>query len=537
MFLPSAVASAAASAPGAAAVTLTAEETKFLGGDVEHTHLVRGLDFALLQKMRREEKKRAKEEAEEKEEEGHDAERGGGGDEEGRAAVPPSSSSLLPLPTPESELGRVALSTLLVGERRKRKQWDTRRAAESFLPRRTAYLFDLSGDDEGEGDAGGEERGAAPSHSSRRSAPLPRGLGFPLELGAPTTLVRAAADCPKPRALISSTELESGGGGGGGSANSLLERLAKIMLYVSGGASSGGGKKKRKKKGRGEEAGGTAVAPAATAPFPLFGGGAELSVDAATASAAFESVKAAAAGKEDEQMGTAAEPVDADDDIFGDAGRDYEPTVEGVVAGPVRPLPPPGGASFDAEAAYGSSAYPTADEHEEEAAGGWGGSAREEGVAAKAAPKSRTAAARLRRRADGVGDRAARRAAVAPGGLEADDEEDAYAELYPGMAGFGREAYSDEDEEDGKKRELPDPAAEAAAAAAGNDKKRRKPAADKPEKEDKRLDSDLGKIREILEVERGADVAGAFGDTSKADAEAAEATLAAAAGKRRRRLG
>lgn len=28
------------------------EESKFLGGDVEHTHLVKGLDFALLQKLR-----------------------------------------------------------------------------------------------------------------------------------------------------------------------------------------------------------------------------------------------------------------------------------------------------------------------------------------------------------------------------------------------------------------------------------------------------------------------------------------------------
>lgn len=30
---------------------LSVEESKFLGGDVEHTHLVKGLDFALLQKV------------------------------------------------------------------------------------------------------------------------------------------------------------------------------------------------------------------------------------------------------------------------------------------------------------------------------------------------------------------------------------------------------------------------------------------------------------------------------------------------------
>lgn len=29
------------------------QESKFLGGDMEHTHLVKGLDFALLQKVSR----------------------------------------------------------------------------------------------------------------------------------------------------------------------------------------------------------------------------------------------------------------------------------------------------------------------------------------------------------------------------------------------------------------------------------------------------------------------------------------------------
>ena len=41
-----------ASAPDAGR-PLTADETKYLGGDVDHTHLVRGLDYALLQKAGR----------------------------------------------------------------------------------------------------------------------------------------------------------------------------------------------------------------------------------------------------------------------------------------------------------------------------------------------------------------------------------------------------------------------------------------------------------------------------------------------------
>lgn len=53
--------------PGAAtADALSIEESKFLGGDVEHTHLVKGLDFALLQKVRAQQAARESEEARER---------------------------------------------------------------------------------------------------------------------------------------------------------------------------------------------------------------------------------------------------------------------------------------------------------------------------------------------------------------------------------------------------------------------------------------------------------------------------------------
>ena len=32
--------------------SISVEDSKYLGGDVDHTHLVKGLDFALLQKVR-----------------------------------------------------------------------------------------------------------------------------------------------------------------------------------------------------------------------------------------------------------------------------------------------------------------------------------------------------------------------------------------------------------------------------------------------------------------------------------------------------
>lgn len=41
--------------------SMDAETSKYLGGDVEHTHLVKGLDYALLVKIRDEEKQRQSE--------------------------------------------------------------------------------------------------------------------------------------------------------------------------------------------------------------------------------------------------------------------------------------------------------------------------------------------------------------------------------------------------------------------------------------------------------------------------------------------
>ena len=43
---------------------MKSEQTKFLGGDVEHTHLVKGLDYALLRKIRDQEKEQNEDENE-----------------------------------------------------------------------------------------------------------------------------------------------------------------------------------------------------------------------------------------------------------------------------------------------------------------------------------------------------------------------------------------------------------------------------------------------------------------------------------------
>lgn len=44
---------------------LAIEESKYLGGDIEHTHLVKGLDYSLLNKVRSENKTKEEEEEEE----------------------------------------------------------------------------------------------------------------------------------------------------------------------------------------------------------------------------------------------------------------------------------------------------------------------------------------------------------------------------------------------------------------------------------------------------------------------------------------
>lgn len=44
--------------------SMDAETSKYLGGDVEHTHLVKGLDYALLVKIRDEERERQRQQLE-----------------------------------------------------------------------------------------------------------------------------------------------------------------------------------------------------------------------------------------------------------------------------------------------------------------------------------------------------------------------------------------------------------------------------------------------------------------------------------------
>ena len=99
--------------------SLTVEESKYLGGDMEHTHLVKGLDFALLAKVRAE-----MDVVEEEKDEALDK-------------ALDDALNKLEAATP---LGKSVRSLVLTERRSGRKHIDM------FLPGRTMFAFDLDDD-------------------------------------------------------------------------------------------------------------------------------------------------------------------------------------------------------------------------------------------------------------------------------------------------------------------------------------------------------------------------------------------------------
>ncbi|XP_052183523.1 suppressor of mec-8 and unc-52 protein homolog 2 [Diospyros lotus] len=121
---------------------LSIEKSKYLGGDVEHTHLVKGLDYALLHKVRSEIDKKP------------DA----GDDDDGKSRAPKEDQ-------PVSFRTSTAKSVY---------QWIVKpqtviKSNEMFLPGRMAFIFNMEG-------------------------------GFSHDI--PTTLHRSKADCPVPEEMV-----------------------------------------------------------------------------------------------------------------------------------------------------------------------------------------------------------------------------------------------------------------------------------------------------------------------------------------------
>ncbi|XP_058187624.1 suppressor of mec-8 and unc-52 protein homolog 2 [Rhododendron vialii] len=121
---------------------LSIEKSKYLGGDVEHTHLVKGLDYALLHKVRSEIDKKPD----------------GGDDEEGKSRAPKEEQ-----PVSFRTATAKSVYQLIV------KPQTVVKSNEMFLPGRMAFIFNMEG-------------------------------GFSHDI--PTTLHRSKADCPVPEEMV-----------------------------------------------------------------------------------------------------------------------------------------------------------------------------------------------------------------------------------------------------------------------------------------------------------------------------------------------
>lgn len=166
------------------------EESKFLGGDMEHTHLVKGLDYALLQKV--------KAEIQIKDDSGDEDEQ-----DEGIGDVALGDSNNLPdvpdVPANDGDEVKSVMANNIMNLLFKKKAPERN---ELFLPSRMAYHVDL--EDECADDI-------------------------------PTTVIRSRADCPNwdSMATLSTNDI-------------VINKLTQILSYLRQGGSAA--KKKKKEK-------------------------------------------------------------------------------------------------------------------------------------------------------------------------------------------------------------------------------------------------------------------------------------------------
>ncbi|KAK3273207.1 hypothetical protein CYMTET_18540 [Cymbomonas tetramitiformis] len=166
------------------------ENSKYLGGDVEHTHLVKGLDFALLQKVRVELSQKDTDVDDELEDQLKDP---------GKAKPEKTKKEPEKLKLQFRTAQAKAVHDILTGTQRR-----TISPKEMFQFGRTAYVYDL--EDEYAQDI-------------------------------PTTQIKSKADCP-----IFQEHLQ------GATDTLVLERLSKIMTYLRLGSAGKGRKMKKKEK-------------------------------------------------------------------------------------------------------------------------------------------------------------------------------------------------------------------------------------------------------------------------------------------------
>ncbi|KAL3880967.1 hypothetical protein ACJMK2_033168 [Sinanodonta woodiana] len=165
------------------------QESKYLGGDMEHTHLVKGLDYALLEKVRAEISSKEKEEEEQMERVLTEVKKDKKvGEPEGDPEV-----------QFKTKLGRKVYQVLFTKKPPERN--------ELFLPGRMAYVVDL--EDEY------------------------------MDMDIPTTVIRSKADCPSLEATTTLTTNDI-----------VINKLTQILSYLRQGRRDMKKSKKLKEKGK-----------------------------------------------------------------------------------------------------------------------------------------------------------------------------------------------------------------------------------------------------------------------------------------------
>ncbi|CAF3402198.1 unnamed protein product [Rotaria socialis] len=206
------------------------EESKFLGGDLEHTHLVKGLDYALLQKVRAE---IGPDDADNDQIDLNKDEHvfvkpstkitpmGSGIDTEKKKVLsnetvtPNSSTSLTPEEEEEQRLG--LKSSMAKNIFRILFRPASRRVNELFLPHRMAYIIDLE-----------NVNGQQDDDNEKGSHALD---------DIPTTLIRSKADCPNAETTTTMSNNDI-----------VINKLTQILSYLR---HSKRDLKRQKKKGTG----------------------------------------------------------------------------------------------------------------------------------------------------------------------------------------------------------------------------------------------------------------------------------------------
>ncbi|KAK2077856.1 hypothetical protein QBZ16_003724 [Prototheca wickerhamii] len=245
-------------------------ESKYLGGDSSHTHLVKGLDYALLHKMRAEEGRQVS------------AEKGAAGSGSESEDEPRAPTALRPrrlaAPAARSPLA-AAVHEFLLGSGAAAATAATGRQdrVDLFQPQRMSFEYDL------------EAHGAL----------------------LPTATVRAKEDCPKPVARIS-----------GAADAKVLERVIKLLSYMS-----AGGESKVPAKKLASDPAPDPIVPAGLRVAGSLRHGAAAHETTALEETAAEQSSAPVPETAVEQAGS-----DEDEDIFGDAGDDYKPERRGPTA-------------------------------------------------------------------------------------------------------------------------------------------------------------------------------------------------------------